>query len=511
MTEHELNTKIRQAFSHAAPDVLEAVLSDCEEQRGSVIVMTENQKKNPWTRRFAGIAACLILLLGGAFGLQTYQINSAVDSTVSIDVNPSVEIQVNRKERVLKIVPLNEDGKTIVGDMDFSGSDLKVAVNALIGSMLQNGYLNELANSILISVDSNDPVRGIELQERLTAEVSTLLQTGAFHGAVLSQTIVRDDSLQQLAQSYGITQGKAQLIQEILESNPLHTFEELTSLSINELNLLISAGQSAAAHVESVGTASDKAYIGEAKAREIALLHAGVSENALTGYEIELDTSWGVMVYDVEFKASGYEYDYEINAVDGSIVKSKKELDDDYVRPQTGQNSTASNNSGTATGTIISEASAKETALDHAGVSAEDIRGYESKLDKDDGITAYEIEFKANGYEYEYKINAVTGAVIKSEKERNGNSYSQSGQSSAVSSNSEAANGSTISEAKAKEIALAHAGVAASEISKYKADMDTDHGITVYELEFKAGGYEYEYEIHAATGEIIKVDKEWDD
>ena len=43
-------------------------------------------------------------------------------------------------------------------DMDFSGSSLDVAVNAIIGSMLQNGYLNELANSVLISVDNNDPV-----------------------------------------------------------------------------------------------------------------------------------------------------------------------------------------------------------------------------------------------------------------------------------------------------------------------------------------------------------------
>ena len=157
----------------------------------------------------------------------------------SLDVNPSVEIKINQKERILDVIPLNEDGRTIVGDMDFSGSSLDVAVNAIIGSMLQNGYLNELANSVLISVDNNDPVRGMALQERLADEVNKLLQTDSFRGAVLSQTVVKSDELQQMAEQYGITLGKAQLIQEILGKNSLHTFDELAPLSINELNILL--------------------------------------------------------------------------------------------------------------------------------------------------------------------------------------------------------------------------------------------------------------------------------
>ena len=238
MTDSELNTKLRRAFSHAAPDILDTVLSDCKEQKGNVTVMTEQHRKYPWAKRFAGMAACLCLILAGAFSLHTYRMDNTVDTTVSLDVNPSVELQVNRKERVLEVIPLNEDGAVIVGGMDFSGSDLEVAVNALIESMLQNGYLNELANSILISVDSGDPVRSAELQERLSAEVSKLLQTDTFSGAVLSQTISKSDELQQLAADYGISAGKAQLIRDILDSNALYTFEELVPLSINELNLL---------------------------------------------------------------------------------------------------------------------------------------------------------------------------------------------------------------------------------------------------------------------------------
>ena len=176
-----------------------------------------NTKRKPGWAKLGIMAACLALVL--CTGIATHAIRSnATAGTFTMDVNPSVEIRVNKKERVLEVNPLNEDGKVIVGDMDLSGSDVDVAVNAMIGSMLKSGYLNELANSILISVDNEDTARGAALQERLSAEVSKLLQTETFSGAVLSQTVVEDNDLRQLAdKTNGIRQqhflclGNAQL------------------------------------------------------------------------------------------------------------------------------------------------------------------------------------------------------------------------------------------------------------------------------------------------------------
>lgn len=404
MTEREINQKLRQAYSHAAPDHLDAVLFDCrDEQKGNVVKMTTTKNKT-WTTKLIAAAACLCLLVGGAIGLQSYRVNHTVDAVVSLDVNPSVEIQVNKKDRVMAVNPLNEDGRTIVGEMDFSGSSLEVAVNALIGSMLQNGYLNELANSILISVDNDDPVRGAALQQRLTEEVNKLLQTDTFTGAVLSQTVSKDEELRQMAEQYGITQGKAQLIREIMAGNALHTFAELAPLTINELNLLLRAEAAAPTHVEITGTASDKAYIGEAKAKEIALQKAGVSADGLVKYEIELDTENGMMIYDVEFTAGSYEYDCEINAKTGAVVKFEKETRDGYTASSVGNVS-------------ISVEKAKGIALARALLSAGEIAQLEIELDTEDGMAVYEIEFKAKGYEYSMEINAATGAILKFEKE----------------------------------------------------------------------------------------------
>lgn len=73
------------------------------------------------------------------------------------------------------------------------------------------------------------------------------------------------------------------------------------------------------------GTVQD---IGYAKAKSIALNHAGLSENQAYDMDIELDDEDGTLVYEVEFKSGNMEYDYEIDAASGTILKHEAELDD---------------------------------------------------------------------------------------------------------------------------------------------------------------------------------------
>lgn len=73
------------------------------------------------------------------------------------------------------------------------------------------------------------------------------------------------------------------------------------------------------------GTVQD---IGYTKAKSIALNHAGLSENEAYDMEIELDDEDGTLVYEVEFKSGNMEYDYEIDAASGAILKHEAELED---------------------------------------------------------------------------------------------------------------------------------------------------------------------------------------
>ncbi len=60
-------------------------------------------------------------------------------------------------------------------------------------------------------------------------------------------------------------------------------------------------------------------------AKSIALENAGVTESNIFDYEIELDLERGVLTYEISFDTKDFEYDYHINATDGTIIKSEKE------------------------------------------------------------------------------------------------------------------------------------------------------------------------------------------
>ena len=74
------------------------------------------------------VAACLALLLVGGGAGYYYQSVNGVASIVSLDVNPSIELKVNKNEKVLSATPMNDDAVEILDGMDLKGADLNVAV-----------------------------------------------------------------------------------------------------------------------------------------------------------------------------------------------------------------------------------------------------------------------------------------------------------------------------------------------------------------------------------------------
>ena len=112
MKNKEVNKAVRQAFTHAVPNVLDGVLSECCEQKGTVIVMTEKRKLH-WGVKLAAMAAVLALVIAIGFGVGSYRIEHTVTSTISLDVNPSIELRVNGQERVLEVLALNEDARVV--------------------------------------------------------------------------------------------------------------------------------------------------------------------------------------------------------------------------------------------------------------------------------------------------------------------------------------------------------------------------------------------------------------
>lgn len=145
--------------------------------------------------------------------------------------------------------------------------------------------------------------------------------------------------------------------------------------------------------------------VDEARAKEVALTHAGVKAADATVTKSKLDYDDGCQVYEIEFYVSGSsgytEYDYEIEAATGKIVSYDHDAES-YAPPAQSTNS----------GVKVTEAAAKKTALSRVpGATEKDI--YEWKLDYDDGRTEYEGKIIYGGMEYEFTINAATGAVTE--------------------------------------------------------------------------------------------------
>lgn len=467
MTNDQMERRLSAALDKTAPDDVDGVLSRCTERKGTVVPM--KKKNNRMKKWMQAVAACLAVLLLGGGGLLVQQAH-AVTSVVSLDVNPSIELRVNSREKVVSCQALNQEAQAVLEDMD-GGRDLKgvkadVAVNAIVGSLVRCGYLDSLSSAILISVEDKDQARAQRLQQELTGAVDGALAAGDSRAAVLSQTVQQDKELEKQAKANNISTGKAALIRQAMALNGSLTFEGLAQLSVEELRDLIEAG-------------APGMPIGMQAALEAAAQYAGLTTADITDADVDPELDETPAHYEVEFQVSGKgELEYKVEAYTGQVLTGQANV----------QPSTPVNPSGD-----IGMETAKSAALKHAGLSTAVFT--KAERDYDDGRLEYELEFHTDSAAYEVTVDAATGRVLDYEKE-----------------NLRGGTGSTdIGAQAAKAAALKHAGLSESQVRELQVEWDSEHGRAVYEVEFKSGGMEYDYVIDAATGAVLDHETERDD
>lgn len=431
MDNEKLEARIRRLAEHTAPEQLTGILEACEARKGNVITMNEVKKKKNRFLPLAVAAAIVLVCIGGYIGLNygAAEPGAAIASVITLDVNPSLNIVMDTSDKVIEVQPLNEDARTVIGDMDFAGANLDVTVNALIGSMLVNGYLDDIRNSILVSVENGDAAKAESLQAQVSALISSAVGDGGFEASVLTQTVSSTSESAALAEQYGISEGKAELILKVCAADATLTAESLAPLSVNDISLIASSRGLSDSTVNQTGTASAKGYIGVDDAKTAAYAHAGVSASDVLYVETDFDSEHGVMVYEVEFYAGSVEYEYDINALTGDVVKFEQEQTGNLAGNGSGNSGSGTgtgagtgnqygNGAGSVdTGSFIGEAAAKAAALSDAGVSESEVTRLKCELDRDHGSYKYEIEFNVGRTEYEYEVDAYSGAILKAEQD----------------------------------------------------------------------------------------------
>ena len=338
MTENNIEKRIADAIEASTPDILAELMSELDIKDEPAVTLRDalieessgsaeaaewkpvKAKRHAGVRRAVmGFAAALVVLVGG---LAVFRgMSNDAFAVVGLDVNPSIELAIDKNEKVISAEAINEEGELILDGMNLKGSDVNIACNAIIGSMLTQGYLNDSSNSVLVSVRSGDAERGREIEKEISDNLNTYLGDSEVAAAILGQLVYDDDELEDFAEANGISVGKAWLIRNLLDTGSARMTEaDLLQLSTQEL-ILLGQKRNVPSDV-SYGDAESGQYIGSGKAMAAALAEAGLDESQVSGLRYEFDCENGAIVYEIEFVSGGMEYEYEIDAVTGRIISS---------------------------------------------------------------------------------------------------------------------------------------------------------------------------------------------
>ena len=144
------------------------------------------------------------------------------------------------------------------------------------------------------------------------------------------------------------------------------------------------------------------------------------------------------------------------------------------------------------TAVVITLAEAKSIALQHAQLTEADVFLTKQVVDYDKGRMEFEIDFVAGGVEYEFEINAADGSILKTSTERAGGKMKDLDVSLYIGFD------------KAIEIALADGGFTADRVTLVEVQFDFEKGLAEYEVEYTVDGVEYQFDMDAITGEVLK-------
>lgn len=260
-------------------------------------------------------------------------------------------------------------------------------------------------------------------------------------------------------------------------------FKKLFALTLTLLVALAFSACTPVIHIHTGESSSEATSTNETVVKEETTPEEVTSEEEVKEEEKKEESKVTTSVASSEPKKT--ESSKKEESTSSKSTSSKKTSSKETSSKKTSSKSSSSDN--------ITRSKAQDIALKDAGLKASQVYDLEIELDSDRGVLRYEVSFEYQGKDYDYEINAQTGKIISVEKPN------------ATSSEAK------ISKSKAKSIALNHAGVKESEISRYEIELEKDDGIWKYEISFNVGYVEYDFTINAETGKILDFEKDIDD
>ena len=242
-------------------------------------------------------AACFALLFGCFAAYRSFlpEEKKEIAATIMLDVNPSIEIEVDKKEKVLTVKALNEDAARVIEDRDFRSQKAEDVVLELVISMMEKGYIEKAKSAILLSVDGMDIAKADVLRLKLAELIDNMLpETNVVSQNIINKMEAERKEMVALSHEYGITHGKCTIIQKIVKAHPKFAFADLAELPISDLCVLLKDEENIDVAGEREGVISLKCAI------EIAKNIFGLTDlNNVNKYVTEIHAYGGDLVYSV--------------------------------------------------------------------------------------------------------------------------------------------------------------------------------------------------------------------
>jgi hypothetical protein len=184
-------------------------------------------------RRGLAIATAVVLM-SGVFAIAGTAVYSTPVAAVSVDINPSIELEINVLNRVISVKACNEEGTLLLASLDLIGLPVQAAVAQIVEGAAEAGYIAEDGSSIIAIITSTD---SDSLKDKLEDETEDGAQE-ALEDADCEAVVYHDNTgyaLVSEARTYGITPGRLNLIQKLIALDPTKTVDQYLDAKASEI------------------------------------------------------------------------------------------------------------------------------------------------------------------------------------------------------------------------------------------------------------------------------------
>ncbi len=222
MNKKDIIKQLQKESKNIVPDVKAQVFQ-------SLGLNSSTEKKSIFKPRLALIsfASTFIMLIVALFYLLPDK--TSVNSYVTVDINPSVELIIDKKDLVVESRPLNLDGVLVLEEKDVKGLNVNEAITSIIETANKLGYLTNDGEVNIQAINDNQKVEDAiinkiknHFQDKINVKVNEIT-----------------DEIRKEAKENDISAGRMKLIKNVIEKNPEITVKEAKKLSVKELNDLL--------------------------------------------------------------------------------------------------------------------------------------------------------------------------------------------------------------------------------------------------------------------------------